>query len=93
MSGSNLLVVILSLAVGSVTIAITTTVNTDTTLTMSEPITTEIPVDGNFTLSDCELNCDIHYSGTINIELTQSEANAPIKINSDFEMESIELNI
>lgn len=93
MSGTNLLVVILSLAVGSITIAVTTTVTTDTSIVMNEAVTTQIPVEGDFILEDCELNCDLHYSGTISVGLSQEEANAPIKIESSFEMDSIDLNI
>lgn len=93
MSGTNLLVIVLSLSVTAVTLAITTTVATDTSVTLNDPVSVSTPIEGDLKLTGCDLlpTCDVHYSGTINVELVQSEADAPIKVETSFDMDSIEL--
>lgn len=93
MSGTNLLVIALSLSITAVTLAITTTVVTETKVTLNNAVNVSTPVEGDLELTDCELlpTCDVHYSGTINVELVQSEVDAPIKVETSFDMDSIEL--
>lgn len=91
MSGPNLLVVVLSLSVSAITIAVTTTVDTETSVTLSGPVSLSTPVEGVYTLEDCTSECELHYQGTMNFSLTQDETDGPLKVENNFEMESIEI--
>lgn len=91
MTGSNLLVMVLALGVSVISIVITTTVTTETSVSLSSPIELSSQVEGDMVLDNCEVNCNVHYQGSINVSLTQAEINEPFKIESDFTMESMEV--
>lgn len=91
MTGSNLLALVLVLGVSMITVVITTTVSTETSITLDQPIELSTQVEGDVVLDNCIESCLLHYNGTVNVSLTQTEKNEPFHIDSEFTMNGIEV--